>query len=366
VKRVLPLLLLLGCAAEAPPVAGPPPAISVRLARFEAEEGVSIAVAGPWVLSNPDTGEELETGTDLRRRVPVRNAHLPRPLRISPGNGRITVEGRRYRGDLVLRANGSGTLVVLLTDLESYLPGVLAGEMGSRFTPAALRAQAVMARTYALSRMRESDPDRPWHVADDTRDQVFLGETTDPALLAAVERTRGMVLTWRSAPLPGYYHSTCGGHTASAAEVFGEPDLPPMVGVPCGYCIASPRFRWSPPIRWTLADLKRLLSLPAPPESVEITGRRPDGRVSAVRFLCPEPVEFTGEKLRFRLGPKHLRSTLIHRITIEGEQVVFEGGGAGHGVGLCQWGAEGMARAGASAADILAHYAPGAVLGRIY
>jgi len=370
VKHVAALLLLLGllfgCADDTPFESGEPPVLLVRLAHLEPEESVEIAVAGAWRVSDPDTGEEIDSGTSLTRHIPVRSARLPRPLRISPADGLIRIGARNYRGDLVLRSGEHGTLIVLVTDLESYLPGVLFGEMGSRFTPAALRAQAIMARTYAWSRRKAREGRQAWHVADDTSDQMFTGVVTDPKLLEAAERTRGMILTWRTDPLPGYYHSTCGGHTANAAEVFDEPDLPPMVGVPCGYCSLSPRFRWSPPLAFSLADLRRLLSLPAPPERIEIAGHRRDGRITAVRIVAGETIELDGEELRFRLDPRQLRSTRIHRIEIDGDRVLFHGGGSGHGVGLCQWGAEGMARAGASAADILAHYAPGAVLGRIY
>jgi stage II sporulation protein D len=115
-----------------------------------------------------------------------------------------------------------------------------------------------------------------------------------------------------------------------------------------------------------MAFVTERLGLPEPPPAIEITRRRRDGRAGKVRFSGAFPLELTGEELRIRLGVERLRSTLVFGIRIEKDWVVFTGGGSGHGVGLCQWGAEGMARAGASAADILAHYAPGAVLGRDY
>ena len=111
----------------------------------------------------------------------------------------------------------------------------------------------------------------------------------------------------------------------NAAEVFDEPDLPPMVGVPCGYCSLSPRFRWSPPLVFSLADVRRLLSLPGPPERIEIAGHRRDGRITAVRIVAGETVELDGEELRFRLDPRRLRSTRIHRVEIDGDRVLFHG-----------------------------------------
>jgi len=367
--RTVPALLLialaLGC-GRAPEPSGSPPRLRVRLACITERESVEVRIEGPWVLYDADTGEERERGEGLGRRIAVRGGRLSRPLRLVAEEGRIRVDERRYRGEILIRAGATGAELILDTDLEDYLPGVLAGEMGRRFHPAALRAQAVMARTYALHRLRQRDDEGAWHVTDDTRDQVFVGETDVPDLRDAVASTKGMTLTYGTDPVPGYFHSTCGGHTASAAEVFGEADLPPLVGVPCGYCADSPRFRWSPPLRFPLEEVVRELSLPGPPTAVEILASGRDGRLRTVRFLCPEPVDFTGESLRFHLGPERLRSTRVHRLSIADGHLVAEGGGAGHGVGLCQWGAEGMARAGASAADILAYYCPGAALVRIY
>lgn len=364
--RFLPFLLLAACGGGSTPEPGHPPEIRVLLATFAPSEAVELAVDGAWRLLDADTGEDLESGRDLRRSIAVRSTRLSRPLRLVPGDGRLLIEGRPYPGHLLIRANGERADLILSTDLEDYLPGVIAGEMSAKFHPAALRAQAVMARTYARHRMKERGDDVPWHVTDDTRDQVYIGQPRDPVFADAVQRTRGLILTGAAGPLPGWYHSTCGGHTASAHEVFGVPDSPALVGVPCGYCSISPRFRWDPPIRLPLAYVVERLGLTSAPAAVTVTERRRDGRAGRVRFEAAPPVEVTGEDLRFRLGVEKLRSTRIHRIRVEGDAVVFEGGGSGHGVGLCQWGAEGMARAGASAADILTHYAPGAVLGRIY
>jgi stage II sporulation protein D len=108
------------------------------------------------------------------------------------------------------------------------------------------------------------------------------------------------------------------------------------------------------------------LGLPAAPISAEIVERGRDGRALTIRFRCPDPIDRTGVDVRWRMGPGRLLGTRIHRISIVEGRMVFEGGGSGHGVGLCQWGAEGMARAGAAAGDILKTYYPGAALGRIY
>ena len=176
-KRLLLFLLLTACGSGSPPAPDGPPVLRVLLARFAEADAVELTVVGGWRLQDADTGEDLESGHDLSRRIPVRSARLPRPLLLAPEDGRFVIDGRPYPGRLLIRPNDTGADLILSTDLESYLPGVIAGEMPAKFHPAALRAQAVMARTYARHRMQERGDERTWHVADDTRGapQVYRG-----------------------------------------------------------------------------------------------------------------------------------------------------------------------------------------------
>jgi stage II sporulation protein D len=248
--------------------------------------------------------------------------------------------------------------------VERYLPGVLAGELTPSFPGASLRAQAVASRTYALNRRASAPSDRPWHVTDDTATQVFRGLTTDRRLLSAVSDTRGMLLSWRGRPLPAYFHSTCGGHTAPAHEVFGGSPVPPLTGVPCEWCGDSRYFRWS--AEMAFPDLLKALGVSGPLRGAEISRRGRGDRALQFSFLAPTPVRRSAADLRARLGTSRLRSTLVFEIARRGNLLVFRGGGWGHGVGMCQIGARGLAARGASAGDILAHYYPGALLSRWY
>jgi stage II sporulation protein D len=286
-------------------------------------------------------------------------------LRVVCRAGRLTVDGTPYPGDLLLAPGEGGVVLVNETDLESYLPGVLAGEMNRSFPPAALRAQAVAARTYALHRIRKA-PGATWHLFDSTRSQRYLGlvEPSGGPLVLAAADTRGVVLQWAGRLLPAYYHSTCGGRTASARDALGGPDLPPLVGSPCAFCGDSPKFRWT--ARFPLAEAVPGLGLPGPFRTAAVTARFRDGRARTVRFATTPTRSLRATDLRALLGPGRLPSTRIDALRVEGPDLVIEGGGFGHGAGMCQYGARGMARAGAGTGDILSHYYPAANRTRIY
>jgi stage II sporulation protein D len=238
--------------------------------------------------------------------------------------------------------------------------------MPRAFPPAARRAQAVAARTYALYKKGIRPPDRGWDVTDDTSDQVFVGLVgpIDAALVRSAADTRGLVLTFAGAILPARYSSTCGGHTVPASEGLGAEDLPPLVGMPCRWCRKSRKFRWRREL--PLADVVTALRLPGPPTGVEITRSARTGRALTLRFLGERPVERSAADVRSRLDPDTMLSVLLDAVEVRGDTIEFRGRGWGHGVGMCQMGATGMAKAGASPGDILAHYYPGALLSRIY
>lgn len=351
-----------GSAGASPEVQGPP-RVRVRLVAASARSKVRLTGAGAWKLLADEGRRVLDSGTDLSREVALRGGKIEGPLRLRAAGG-IAVDGRAYPGQLLMVPDEGGVALLNETDLESYLPGVLAGELGSGYPSAALRAQAIAARTYALARVRKA-PDAAWHLADDTSSQVYRGRVgrDDAALLAAVSDTTGLVLRWDGKLLSTWYHSTCGGHTAAARDVFGEADVPPFAGVPCPFCEDSPRFRYR--VRIPRDEVATALGLPAPPTAVAIEGRTPDGRARALRF-APGDRRVSALDVRSRLGPERLPSTLIESVVADGKDLVFTGRGFGHGVGLCQWGAVGMARRGAGPADILAQYYPGAAISRLY
>ena len=265
-------------------------------------------------------------------------------------------KAQRWPGALAVERGEEGLRVIPHVELERYLTGVLAREMSPSFSPDALAAQAVAARSYVLESMQRLSS-RSYDVFGDQRSQVFRGVDEHPRILRAVAATQGIVLKQNGSVLRAYYSSTCGGRTRDGHERMRDVPAGTMPSVEClGCAISEKTYRWTrriPPEDW------EKLGLSAPPSSVQILEKSPRGDWQRLRLVAPigEPVELSGEQLRRQLG---LRSTWLEDLTEEGEDRVIHGRGFGHGVGLCQWGAEGYARQGWSWQRILRHYYPGA------
>lgn len=243
---------------------------------------------------------------------------------------------------------------VLHADLDLYVTGVIAAEMGARFPPAALEAQAIAARGFALSaRSRRSELD--FDLFDDDKDQVYRGVPEDPSLVKAVRATLSMVLTYDGKPIRSYYSSTCGGATRDGFERFEDVPRAPFRGVECTACSDSPRFRWT----------RRI-----PRSAFAAIGHGGSGRLT----ITPIDKSARGDWRRMRVKSRgksttHSASTLsrlqpmpslwIEKVDSAGDGVVVHGRGFGHGVGLCQYGARGYALRGWTHEEILAHYFPG-------
>ena len=305
------------------------------------------------------TSREVRLGDRVLGKGPFAARPLARTV--------LSVQGRPYRGALLLRSRG-GTEVLNLVDVEDYLLGVVPSEMPDRFGLEALKAQAVAARSYALHAR-----DQGQRLYADQRSQVYGGIKAESLISTrAVKQTAGEVLKLGDATLSAWYHSTCGGRTRPARDIF--PNAPSGAidrSVLCEDCRDSPHFAWT-------------RALPAA-AVCDALGLSP-GRLDAVTF---KPAAFpardesvtvrvggrqataSGDDFRARLSSgkpyaEQLLSTLwAAPPRVEGETLVIEGRGWGHGVGLCQYGARGRAGRGLDYRDILSWYYPGAELARL-
>ncbi|MCP9439640.1 MAG: SpoIID/LytB domain-containing protein [Nitrospira sp.] len=258
---------------------------------------------------------------------------------------------------------GGGLLVVNHVDLEEYVKGVLPGEVNSSWHPEMLKAQAVAARTYALYHHMLSGS-RDYDVAAGTQDQVYRGRRgVDARVEQAVDSTKGEVVTYEDAPIYAAFSSTAAGLTEDAAVVWAK-DLPYLKGVECPFDLESPYFQWKTSFK--VETLERNLrqqgfDVGAIATLAPLSYSR-SGRVATLRVLHSKgELILRGEELRKAVGYTVVPST---QFTIEsfGEEVVLSGYGAGHAVGLCQWGAKELAELGYSYASILRYYYPGTEL----
>ncbi len=304
----------------------------------------------------------------------------------------VRVNGRNYRGIVEIVRDTAGITLVNRLLLESYLLGVVSAEMGRRNLAEleALKAQAVVSRTYALRNLRRRAA-LGFDLHAGVADQVYAGSGSEtPEGVEAVGSTRGMVLTYAGAPIDAFYYSTCGGQTADVVEAFRARARPYLRSFPdvdengAAYCRISPRYRWRE--EWTGDALRAMLrrTLPAATgvsgdqvgevRDVWVAQRTASGRVDRLAItLRSNQVMVDGPAVRQVLRPASgdlLRSAAF-TLSATGAggpltRLVAEGRGAGHGVGLCQWGAVGRSRAGHDFQRILAAYYTGAALQRLY
>lgn len=272
-------------------------------------------------------------------------------------------------------------------DMEEYLKGVVAAEMPAAFHPEALKAQAVAARTVTVRRLimyggKGSKYDRSADFSDDpTEGQAWQSQKNLrqkwgrrlyraywDKICRAVDETRGLVVTHQGRPIDAVFHSTSGPKTENAKDVWGK-NVPYLQSVACPYGSHSPRYRET--VRLTPKEIGGRLgvrfpaqvisgALPATTGShgVQVVERSKGGRAKLIRA---GGVIFRGEDFRRRLG---LRSTLLS-VGERSGNVLIETVGYGHGVGLCQYGADGMAKRGSDFRQILRHYYTGVAIRRL-
>lgn len=247
--------------------------------------------------------------------------------------------------------------------LEDYVAGVVAGEMPASFPGEAQKAQAVAARSYALTRKIEAQAaGRAWDIGAGVLSQMF-SRTPGPAARAAAEATAGEVLALGMEPVEAYFHASCGGRTEGGLAALGR-DLPYLAPVECGRCGGSPRVRWT--LRVPARELARAAGLSGAATGARVVARTPSGRAEKMEIRAGERRALLGAAdLRQRLGFSRLPSLALD-VRAEPGGFVLDGRGQGHGAGLCQWGAAGLAREGKGYKEILTHYYPGTEVVRMY
>jgi stage II sporulation protein D (peptidoglycan lytic transglycosylase) len=410
---LLPVALLaaFGCphpqpGAEAAP-GGPEPELRVGLALglstvrlggdgelFVTDDGNgqpvgAIAPGSVWTIT-----VDSNAGFTLLRPDGTRTERHQGISAVNVTEGRFAMaNGRRYRGRINVVRLASGLLLINRLPLESYLAGVLSQEMGSRRPEEreALLAQAVVARTFAV-RNRGRWEANGFDATADTRDQVYTGVDGETAQVwDALRATTGLVVRYRGRIIDAYYHASCGGRTAAVEDVFKSAQRQPYLrsvsdasGGGHSYCDLAPHFQWRE--EWDAPTLRTILTrtLPAvmtvsgdglqPITDVQVTRTTSSGRVGELRVVFAHgDVRIAGPDVRSILRPaadRLLQSTAFRlSVTTDGgrlSRLVAQGSGAGHGVGFCQWGAIGRARAGQKYRDILTTYFPGTTVERLY
>jgi stage II sporulation protein D len=275
-----------------------------------------------------------------------------------------------FAAPLELRSEDGLLKLIAAMPLEDYVAAALEGESLNFTHPESLKAMAVAVRSYA-ARFRPRHQEEGFDFCDNTHCQTlnFTGPTA--AIRSAVEATRGELLWWKGSPASTYYHQNCGGTLAAGEEVWPTARAPYLTQHVDPYCKQGSPLPWQ--AEFTRSEFGKALRdqglrVPAAWTKLEIAARGLSGRALKVEFKGEsQPAQLvSASSLRFAIGRSfgwnRVRSEL-YEVENTATSVIFKGRGAGHGVGLCQAGAEEMAREGQSYRQILEFYYPGTKLG---
>ncbi len=269
-----------------------------------------------------------------------------------------------------VKASDGHLLVTASMPMDEYIAGVLAGETGNFKSDETLKAMAVTARTYALHFGGRHALDG-FDFCDSTHCQNLRLADATPRLRRIVDSTAGEVLWFDGEPAATYYHANCGGMTEDGRYILGndEQRAPYLKQHSDTYCVRSGSSQWRGEV--SKRDLQRALAgegvnVPGQLRAVSVLHRTPSGRVEFLTVTGSQGITVPGLMFRLAIGRNigwdRLKSNW-YEVHVEGDRVVFHGRGSGHGVGLCQTGAEVMGEEGHSYREILSFYYPGTRLG---
>jgi stage II sporulation protein D len=364
-RLMLPLLLTLPCSISAADSFLP------EMIRVAVVKGVeTVKLDGDGFLASDDAGEPLRSAPPLLVRVEkgrvVAGGRSFRKIIVSAPSP-VAVNGRRYRGILEVTPGEKGLLVVNELPLEDYLVGLINCEISSQWPMDAGKAQAVVARTYAVFQ-KQARIGAAYHLESSVLDQVYEGcDIEDGRAARGVRETEGEVVTADGRVIQAFFHSSCGGHTEASENVWGFP-FPYLQGVRCDYCSTAPSGKWEQAV--SLKKVEALLQGGGVQVSglkdIRIGARNRSGRLNDVTLVTPKgSQEIATVKFRRIVGYTLIKSTNF-TVRIAGEEAVFTGNGYGHGVGLCQWGTKQRAMDGFTHREIISYYYPGTKIRKLY
>ncbi|HYK54479.1 MAG TPA: SpoIID/LytB domain-containing protein [Candidatus Eremiobacteraceae bacterium] len=321
-----------------------------------------VSSGSPYV--QPDVTTVLDVRPNAGGLLLAGAIQAGRAIVVAPVDPRypLSIDGTIYRGAAIVDTASDGSLdVINVVDLERYLSSVVGSEMDPSWPQAALQAQAIVARTYAVAHLGT----REWLGYDlraGEQDQAYKGvEAETPSVVAAVSATRGKILVAGADVVHAYYSDCDGGYTSSG-DALDDPQ-PYLVAQHDPYCETSPDDTWNASVdassfasalRGRYGDIGAVVSAAVGARdesgralSIAVTGTKDSRVIPATAF-------------RMLAGAHVVRSTRIDSISVSNGVIRVAGEGFGHGVGMAQWGARGMAEAGKSADEILKFYYRGA------
>ena len=342
---------------------------NIRVLLTESSAPVSVKTSGAIFIRDLDSNKKYgvkKAGTFKvsanSKQVQAGSVKSKKGLKISLKSAKdtFTINGNTYKGTLLIKPAAKIQIIEVLP-LEEYLYGVLPYEMSYSWPIEALKAQAVAARTYTLKSI-ENTQNNPFDLYSDTRSQMYKGSAkVYDSVKKAVDETKGQVLKYNKNVFFTYYHANCGGHTDTPPWLSSA--VKPLQGAKCGYCSHGSGATWKHTLsKETVNNFLKKNKIAGTIKSVKIASKTSSGRAKDLKITTTKTTKtIPCNTFRVGVGATKFKSCFITSIN----GLTFSGKGYGHGGGLCQEGAKGMAEAGKKYKDILKQYYPGATLENI-
>ena len=341
----------------------------IKVLISESSSPISVKTNGAIIIKDLDTFKQYsvtKAGTfkvsATKKQVQAGSVKSKKGLEITLKNKKdtFTINGNTYNGTLLIKP-AEKTQIIEVLPLEEYLYGVLPYEMSYSWPIEALKAQAVAARTYTLKSI-EGSKETNFDLYSDVRSQMYKGSAkVYDSVKKAVDETKGQVLKYNNKLFYTYYHANCGGHTDTPPWLASA--VKPLHGSKCGYCNHGAGAKWQYTVpKDTVNNFLKKNKIPGTIKSVKIASKLSSGRTKDLKIKTTKTTKtIPCNTFRVGVGSTKFKSCFITDIS----GLTFSGKGYGHGGGLCQEGAKGMAEAGKKYTEILKRYYPGADLENI-
>ncbi|MCX7994498.1 MAG: SpoIID/LytB domain-containing protein [candidate division WOR-3 bacterium] len=346
----------------------------IQMKRYECQVRVAVISAADSVIVSGIKDERYLKDYKIKTTDSL-------PILLNPFNGRVVVNGKPYRGRIEVKKINDKIWLINVLNIEDYLKGVVPCEIGKidKKIMEAAKAQAVAARTYAHAHLGQY-AEMGFDLYATVKDQVYEGmRVEDSVINQAIKMTCGIVLTYKGNPIDAKYHSTCGGYTADYCETWGGSPISYLKSKKCEFCKESPHAFWQREMtkQEFFSNLRanlRKLGNPIPDtefiKSLKFKRSQKSKRILEVKIVTSQrEYKIIGYNIRKLFGSVKdpdgvLKSSYIN-IYVKNDRIVIEGRGYGHGVGMCQYGAIGMAKKGKKFKEILNYYYQGTKLVRL-
>jgi stage II sporulation protein D len=339
----------------------------VNIGIFVNVSSVTLGCSKSFIIEEENTGKKLKFSKGVvnlictSKGIKINNYTLRSPIKILPSNNVIFANSQYYQGYLYIKQSQNKMTIINVLPIEEYLKGVVPKEVSSSWPIEALKAQAVISRTYTIANLNKHK-EQGFNLCSTTHCQVYGGLSCQAHLSnQAVKETNKEVLTYENKVIQAVFHASCGGHTDTPEYVWSWKNIPPWLkGTKCRYCRNAPYTKWEQTldehfIHEKLSQNNKIGKI----KKIKIKGKTSAKAAKKLEIIHSKgKIKLNAYKFRTLVDACKIKSHTFDSIKVKNDKIYFKGKGWGHKVGLCQEGAKGMAEKGKTYKKILLHFYP--------